>query len=123
MNCFKKSFWPWKLSDTVAHEDGKRNTIVWRFFCISGPSKLHGMGSESNISVLERLIGEEERLRWLVDGIFGEACCGVLTTSAFSTSTPCWLVLRTSLSSWTVPLGFSFFGLEESDMMRGLYLK
>src|ERR1700678_4720227 len=70
MNCFKKSFWPWKLSDTVAHEDGKRNTIVWCFFCMSGSSKLHGMGSESNISVLERLIGEEERLRWLVDGMF-----------------------------------------------------
>src|SRR5271168_1355893 len=71
MNCFKKPFWPWKLSDTIAHEDGKRNTIVWHFFCMSGSSKLHGMGSVSNISVLECLIGEEERLCWLVFEIVG----------------------------------------------------
>jgi hypothetical protein len=66
------------------------NTIVWRFFC---SSKSHGMGSESNISILQRLIGEKERLCWLADGIFVEPCCSVLTRSAFMVLIPQRLIL------------------------------
>ena len=94
------------------------NAMVWRFFCMAGASKLQGMGSESNISILGCLIGEEEQLRWLADGIFVEPCCGVLTWSAFMVLTPQRLMLWTSLSFCTVPFGFILFGLEENDMMR-----
>ena len=59
------------------------NTIVWHFFCMAVTSKSQGMGSESNILILGCLIGEEEQLCWLADGIFAEPCCGVLTCSAF----------------------------------------
>ena len=69
------------------------NTIVWRFFCMAGTSKLQGMGSESNISILGCLIGEEERLRWLADGIFVEPCCSILTCSAFMVLAPLRLML------------------------------
>jgi hypothetical protein len=66
------------------------NTIVWHFFC---SSKSHEMGSESNISILQCLIGEEEQLCWLADGIFAEPCCGVLTCSAFMVLIPQRLIL------------------------------
>ena len=69
------------------------NTIVWCFFCTAGASKLQGMGSESNILILGCLIGEEEQLRWLADGIFAEPCCGILTCSAFMVLTPWQLML------------------------------
>ena len=75
------------------------------------------MGSESKISILGRLIGDKEWLGRLVDGTVCELFCGVLTTSAFMVSAPCRLMVWTSLSSRTVPLGLSFFGLEKSDMM------
>ena len=55
---------------------------------------------------------------WMEWGSFCELFCGVLTTSAFMVSAPCQLVVWTSLSSWTVPLGLSFFGLEKSDIME-----
>jgi hypothetical protein len=66
------------------------NTIVWHFFC---SSKSHRMGSESNISILQHLIGEEEQLCWLADGIFVEPCCSVLTCSAFMVLIPRQLIL------------------------------
>ena len=69
------------------------NTIVWHFFCMAGTFKSQEMGSESNILILGRLIGEEEQLRWLADGIFAEPCCSVLTCSAFMVLTPQQLML------------------------------
>ena len=71
----------------------KINTIVWCFFCTAGASKLQGMGSESNILILGHLIGEEEQLHWLADGIFEEPCCSILTCSAFMVLTPWRLML------------------------------
>ena len=73
----------------VVMKIGKKiNTIVWHFFCMAGASKLQRMGSESNTLILGCLVGEEEQLHWLVDGIFAEPCCSILTCSAFMVLTP-----------------------------------
>ena len=69
------------------------NTIVWCFFCMADASKSQGMGSESNILILGRFIGEEEQLHWLADSIFVEPCCGILTCSAFMVLTSWRLML------------------------------
>ena len=99
-----------KIVRHYCDQDGKRDTSVWRFLGISGPSRSHGMGSESKkVPIFERLIEEEE-----CDGAFLE---GVFTSSAFMVSAPRRLMVWTSLSSRTVPFGLNFLGLEDSDIV------
>ena len=110
----RSRFGPENCSTLLLAMEKKRNTSVWCFLGISGSSRWHGMGYESQkVPIFGRLIEEQEWLCWLVDSAFLD---GVLTSSAFTASAPWRLMVWTSLSSRTVPFGLSFFGLEESDI-------